>query len=59
MFIILGAGRPHIGSIHASLKKFSHSHRVLDWKLNIIKSFSKNILFVGGNGLCCNDRPMI
>jgi choline kinase len=47
-FIILGAGRPHTGTMHSALRNTSGKDRVLSWLLFAAKSIDPDLTFVGG-----------
>lgn len=46
--VILGAGRPHGGDLHASLRNIDTRSRVLDWTFAAFSGVTDDIHFVGG-----------
>lgn len=47
-FIILGAGRPHKGTIHSGLRHASGKGRIIDWLIEASSVVNPEFIFVGG-----------
>ena len=47
-FLILGAGRPHIGQEHSILRQSSILKKTIDWLLEAVTELNPGIIFVGG-----------
>lgn len=47
-FIILGAGRPHHGTLHSALFNTPCNYRIIDWLLKSISGINPDVFFVGG-----------
>ena len=48
VLILLGAGKPHQGTIHSSLNQTPDSRLVLDWTIEAFSGTEVEIYFVGG-----------
>ena len=47
-FLILGAGRPHVGQEHSILRQSSILKKTIDWLLEAVTDLNPEIIFVGG-----------
>ena len=47
-FLILGAGRPHIGQENSILRQSSILKKTIDWLLEAVMELNPEIVFVGG-----------
>ena len=45
-FLILGAGRPHVGQEHSLLRQSSILKKTIDWLLEAVTELNPEIIFV-------------